>query len=307
MEFPSSVRSIILMEFMERYAYYAMRSVLTTSYFSAFYFSINVGALLSYILSPIFKSNLGYGACFLVPSLMMSGALFILIRNKSSYSFLHRALSPPSITPLSISLASDFFRTFKFALLMPAFWMLFDQQGSAWVLQAKRMSLPGWLQPEQLGVCNTAFVLAMLPLVESYAYPAIERRGAKVTSLRRMGAGMVLAGVAFVMSAALEVRILSSPPHSVSFALQVPQYLVLTAAEIGVSTTGLEFFYQEAPPELKTASASMFLLTTAVGDVLGGAVYDVAEGAGMGNVEVLFFCGGLMFVVSGVFVKFSMG
>ena len=184
------------------------------SYFSAFYFSINVGALLSYILSPMFKSNFGYGFCFLVPGLMMAGALGVLMKSKvrmtkngssihtysnyfalallawsrqreyviimpggkgndddkasskppsspvallcrivslSTYDKISNLLSPPSASFLSRSLkyprvndgnvrdAEDFFRTIKFAALMPAFWMLFDQQGSAWVLQAKRM------------------------------------------------------------------------------------------------------------------------------------------------------------------------
>ncbi|GMI44901.1 hypothetical protein TrCOL_g3163 [Triparma columacea] len=353
------------------------------SYFSAFYFSINVGALLSYILSPLFKSHLGYGVCFLVPSLMMSCALFVLVANRSSYviitpssdtdtsltstnnaraqpssssssssssspvallgrivylstvdlvsttfssltssftsstsssssssstpkSFLSRSLlRSSSITPTQVSSASDFFRTTPFVILMPFFWMLFDQQGSAWVLQARRMDLPTWIQPEQLGVVNTAFVLAVLPVLEQYVYPEIERRGVKVTSLRRMGLGMVLAGVAFLASALVEITILSRPENSVPVAMQIPQYLILTLAEVGVSTTGLEFFYQEAPSNLKTASASLFLLTTAVGDVMGGVIYDVAGMAGVGNKEVLLFCGILMLGVSGAFINFS--
>lgn len=51
----------------------------------------------------------------------------------------------------------------------------------------------------------------------------------------------------------------------------------------------------------------MFLLTTAVGDVLGGLLYDVAEGMGVSNTGLLGFCAAVMFVVSGVFVRFSMG
>ena len=54
-------------------------------YFSAFYFAINVGALLSYIFSPIVKHRMGYGFAFLFPAVFMSAALAILTNRKSSY------------------------------------------------------------------------------------------------------------------------------------------------------------------------------------------------------------------------------
>ena len=83
---------------------------------------------------------------------------------------------------------------------------------------------------------------------------------------------------------------------SVSFGWQLPQYFVLTVGEIGVSTTGLEFFYKEAPPSMKTASASLFLLTTAVGDIMGDLLYDFfADAFRVNNATLLFFCAILIF------------
>ena len=167
------------------------------SYFSAFYFSINVGALLSYVLSPLFKQHLGYGFAFTVPAIMMACAVLLLVKNKNQYrivkpttriadspvvvvlsvvyhatkhkltsllrppptpphTFLHHALlSNPTLTLPHVTATLSFFRTLRFVLLMPVFWMLYDQQGSVWILQAQRMQLPKWVQPEQLGVCNT--------------------------------------------------------------------------------------------------------------------------------------------------------
>ena len=72
-----------------------------------------------------------------------------------------------------------------------------------------------------------------------------------------------------------------------------------------MSTTGLEFFYEEAPPSMKTASASLFLLTTAVGDVMGGLLYDFAGAFGVNNATLLFFCAICMFVAFAVFVGFA--
>ena len=341
-------------------------------YFSAFYFAINVGALLSYIFSPLAKHYMGYGFAFLFPAIFMAAALAVLVNSKPSYvvikpdpsaptspvavilrilmaattdlltscgrssstaprSFLDRATrsSSSTINQAEVADAKDFFRTIKFVLLMPLFWMLFDQQGSAWVLQAKRMDVPGWLEAEQLGVCNTGFVLVLLPIMEKKVYPWLSSIGREPTPLRRMGLGMFFGGASFIVSALVETSIQNSPPHSVPVFIQLPQYLILTIGEIGVSTTGLEvrsklehaqpslrsssplslalaqFFYEEAPPSMRTASASLFLLTTAMGDVMGGLLYDIAGALGISNAALLYFCGFTMFVATAVFIAFA--
>jgi POT family proton-dependent oligopeptide transporter len=46
----------------------------------------------------------------------------------------------------------------------------------------------------------------------------------------------------------------------------------LTAAEVLVSTTGLEFAFREAAPEMKSIVMSFWLLTIAFGDLLVVAV-----------------------------------
>ena len=58
---------------------------------------------------------------------------------------------------------------------------------------------------------------------------------------------------------------------------------------------------------MKTASASLFLLTTAVGDLLGGVLYNISEVLEVKNSTLLFFCGMLMFAATGLFIKASVG
>ena len=52
---------------------------------------------------------------------------------------------------------------------------------------------------------------------------------------------------------------------------QLPQYAVLGFGEILTSTTGLEFAYSQAPSSMKSVVTALFLLTSAVGNVLTGA------------------------------------
>jgi POT family proton-dependent oligopeptide transporter len=53
---------------------------------------------------------------------------------------------------------------------------------------------------------------------------------------------------------------------------QTVPYLILTTAEVLVSTTGLEFAFREAAPEMKSIVMSFWLLTIAFGDLFVVAV-----------------------------------
>ena len=74
--------------------------------------------------------------------------------------------------------------------------MLYDQQGSIWVVQASEMkNFKGKLQPETMGVINPVLILLLLPLFEKGIYPALERRGVSTRAPWRMMSGMVVACV----------------------------------------------------------------------------------------------------------------
>ena len=55
-----------------------------------------------------------------------------------------------------------------------------------------------------------------------------------------------------------------------------------------VSTTGLEFAYEEAPASMKAVIMSLFLLTTTVGDLLTGVVYSVGAELSKVGMALLF-------------------
>ena len=61
---------------------------------------------------------------------------------------------------------------------------------------------------------------------------------------------------------------------------QTMPYLILTAAEVLVSTTGLEFAFREAAPEMKSIIMSFWFLTIAFGDLLVVAVTKLFANAG---------------------------
>uniref|UniRef100_A0A8C2U7R1 Solute carrier family 15 member 1 n=1 Tax=Coturnix japonica TaxID=93934 RepID=A0A8C2U7R1_COTJA len=57
-------------------------------------------------------------------------------------------------------------------------------------------------------------------------------------------------------------------PNTVHMAWQIPQYFILTCAEVVFSVTGLEFSYSQAPSNMKSVLQAGWLLTVAVGNII---------------------------------------
>jgi proton-dependent oligopeptide transporter, POT family len=125
--------------------------------------------------------------------------------------------------------------------MLPCFWMLYDQQGSVWTLQASRMNLHGVIQPEQINVLNPIGLFVMIPVFDKVIYPALQKQEIDISPLRRMGWGMVIVSFAFYLSGVVEYvidyRIQNELPP-ISVAWQIPQIALMTVAEIFISVTG---------------------------------------------------------------------
>ncbi|KAM3720417.1 Peptide transporter [Dirofilaria immitis] len=89
------------------------------------------------------------------------------------------------------------------------FWALFDQQGSTWVLQARRMNGrigPFMILPDQMNTLNPLIVLITVPIFEAWIYPIVQRI-CKITPLRKMATGGCFAAIAFVMAGILQLEV----------------------------------------------------------------------------------------------------
>ncbi|MGO9479282.1 MAG: oligopeptide:H+ symporter, partial [Limisphaerales bacterium] len=163
--------------------------------------------------------------------------------------------------------------------LIPPFWSLFEQYNSTWVLQGEKMIPTRILGldvgAEQMQSMNPLLVMILVPLFTLGIYPRI---GRFASPLRRMAYGMFLAAGSYLVVAALQKQIEAGAPLSVLW--QTVPYVVLTAAEVLVSTTGLEFAFREAAPEMKSIVMSFWLLTIAFGDLLVAVVTRLLSGAG---------------------------
>jgi POT family proton-dependent oligopeptide transporter len=123
----------------------------------------------------------------------------------------------------------------------------------------------------QVQTLDAALVLTLIPLFAVFVYPAIERRGVRVTPLRKMSVGMFVMVLSFVAAALVEAHLLDpgAAPH---VAWQIPQYFFLAVGEVLVSVTALEFAYGEAPRRLKSVVMGLWYLTIASGSILTALV-----------------------------------
>jgi len=166
---------------------------------------------------------------------------------------------------------------FVFALV-PVFWALFDQTTSTWVLQGQQMQavmLGNFrIGAEQMQSANPALVMALVPLLTLVVYP---RLGRWATPLRRMSAGMFFGAASYLIVAWLQRRLEAGEQFSILW--QILPYLVLTTGEVLLSTTGLEFAFAEAAPNMRSTIMSFWLLTVAFGNLLVSAITKVLGGA----------------------------
>jgi len=241
-----------------------------------FYFSINIGAVVSTLAGEWLLRDFGPHVAFGVPGGLMLLATAVFYYGRREYRSI-----PPSGWPVfkQTLLAGEtrraILRLLPIFALVAVFWSLYDQTGSSWVLQAqsdlmdKRIGLFGWsveLLPSQIQAVNALLILLFVPLFSAVLYPMSARYGIASTALRKIGLGMFLASLSFAIIAALELRIFNGQSASVSG--QLWAYVAMTAAEVLISMTCLEFAYTQAPNPAKSLVMGLYFLSLSAGNFL---------------------------------------
>ncbi|MEX0938762.1 MAG: POT family MFS transporter [Pirellulales bacterium] len=249
-----------------------------------FYFSINFGSFISTLLTPVLLEKEGFGPAwaFGVPGVLMAIATFVFWMGRHKFvhvppagqSALREALSPHG--------RSAIMNLVPLYLIVAVFWALYDQTGSSWVLQLKNMNLDvvdlegntRTLLPSQVQAINPILILLFIPLFSYVIYPAIDRFF-PLTPLRKIGIGFFLAAAAFAVVSIVEEWITAG--HTPYFLWQVLAFVLITAAEVMISITALEFAYTQAPTTMKSFIMSFYLLSMAVGNAFTAGINMVIQ------------------------------
>jgi POT family proton-dependent oligopeptide transporter len=282
--------------------------------FSIFYFSINTGAMLSTLLIPVLLDKFGPHVAFGVPGLLMLIATIVFYRGHKVFiaippvgwkKYKEDVFSPQgkkAILNLSIMY-----------LFIAVFWSLFDQTGSSWVLQSENMDR--WvnlgfvrfeLLASQIQAINPFLIIIFIPLFTYLVYPFINKFW-KLTALRKISIGMFITAFSFAIIALAQVQIDGGATPSILY--QFFAYVILTAAEVMVSITGLEFSYTQAPNSMKSFIMGLWLLSVSVGNLFTGLVNSFisvpAIAEALVGANYFWFFAGFMMVTSICFILYA--
>lgn len=255
--------------------------------FSYFYLSINLGAAISQILTPIFLHEVGPSLAFGVPGALMILATFVFWLGRTRFTTVPAAgweryrkevFSKEGLGAIG--------RLSFIYIFIAVFWSLFDQTASSWIGQAKSEYLiktidlgfiSFTLRPAQIQAANPILILILVPLFTYFIYPGL-KKVMNLTPLKKINIGLFIAAISFGIVALIEENLTEAIPMSVGW--QFLAYVVLTAAEVMVSVTALEFSYSQAPNAMKSLIMGFYLLSVSLGNFFTALVNYFIENVG---------------------------
>ncbi len=299
---------------------------LMSSIYSWFYFSINAGSMVSLALIPVIYEKFGAAWAFGVPGILMALATLIFFSGRKKYVKLPpKGINKDNFVSVSFyammckfngkakvagktawECAEDKYseekvdgvkavwRVMAVFAFIPVFWSLWDMNSAEWVLQSKELNLSlgvfGWkVLPSQIQTVGAVFLLTFIPIFNYGVYPLVEKLGIKLTSLRKLGAGLFITGFSFVIIALLQVKVDAGAHPSVWW--QIFAFAVLSAGEVLVSITGLEYAYTQSPPSMKSTMTAIWYFTYSIGSFFNAIVNNSIADGGMfsGFTGALFY------------------
>ena len=278
--------------------------------FSWFYFSINLGAFASSLLTPWLLATHGPSWAFGVPGFFMFIATLLFWMGRRR--FVH--IPPGGLAFLKETFSREgmwsLLKLFIIYMFVAVFWSLFDQTGSSWVLQAEKMNrlLFGveWLS-SQVQALNPILVMLFIPFFSYGVYPLINKFF-NLTPLRKISIGFFMAVPAFVIPAWIENQIEMGQTPSIVW--QLLSYVFLTAAEVMVSITCIEFSYTQAPKKMKSFVMAGFMLSVSLGNgftaLVNWLIQNKDGSSKLVGAEYFLFFAGAMLLAAFIFIPIAM-
>lgn len=275
----------------------AQNQHLMTKAYSWFYFSINAGSVVSTLAIPYVYAQYGAKWAFGIPGILMAIATIIFFSGRNKYikippagikkdNFLNISfyallninkkqkgesildVAKHKFNPDKVEAIKSVWRVIAVFCFFPIYWAMWDQCLSEWVLQATKLDRNIFgitFLPEQIQTVNPFFLLTFIPIFSYFIYPFFAKIGIKTTPLRRIGVGLILTALSFVVIALIQTAIDAGSQPSVWW--QILAYAILSAGEVLVSITGLEYAYTQSPKSMKSTMAAIFLLTVSIGNL----------------------------------------
>ncbi len=160
------------------------------------------------------------------------------------------------------------------------FWFSFHQNGTSLSLFARDFVKTDSIAPEVWQLINPFFVIVLTPVV-MWFFGSLKKRGIEISTPKKIGIGMGLAGLAFLFLAIFS-NAMDYPSAETFRSLPVAEsqsmlagpwvlialYFFLTVAELFISPLGLSFVSKVAPSHMQGLCQGLWLGATALGNLL---------------------------------------
>ncbi len=160
------------------------------------------------------------------------------------------------------------------------FWFSFHQNGTSLSLFARDFVVSDAVAPEIWQAVNPFFVIVLTPVIMMF-FSMLASRGMEISTPRKIGIGMGIAGTAFLFLMVYSL-IAGYPSGSEFTALPEAEadamkcgywimfvlYFFLTVAELFISPLGLSFVSKVAPKNMQGLCQGLWLSATAVGNLM---------------------------------------
>jgi POT family proton-dependent oligopeptide transporter len=162
------------------------------------------------------------------------------------------------------------------------------------------------IQAAQVQAINPLLILGLIPLFTCFLYPTVNKV-VRFTPLRKIGVGLFLTVLSFLIAGYAETLIGKGQTPSIWW--QMLAFVIITAAEVMVSITCLEFSYTQAPKKMKSLIMGVYLLSIASGNLFTFAVNYFIQNRDkttkLNGPDYYWFFSGLMFVASVLFCVYA--
>ncbi|XP_073285944.1 protein NRT1/ PTR FAMILY 5.10-like [Primulina huaijiensis] len=153
----------------------------------------------------------------------------------------------------------------------------------------------------------TIAILIVLPIYDRILIPvarAITRKPSGISLLQRIGIGIFFSMLSMVAAAIVEIKrletaiehgLIDTPKATVPMSVWwlIPQYLFFGVADVFTMVGLQEFFYDQAPGELKSVGLALYLSIFGIGSFLSGFLISVIENITSRNGQTSWFADNL--------------
>merc|ERR1719265_926971 len=254
-----------------------------STWFSWFYFCINIGSMLAFLLPGMIQQNYTFAGGLAFPATVLVIGLSIFALNKGK--FVHPDASKEDIESSSATKeTSETMRVWK--KLMPSmlltivFSICYCQMQTTWFVQAM------WMERKMFGVtvpvsymfcADPVFVMLGIYVLEGYIFPHLRQMNSMPSPITRMAMGMGFSCCGMYCAYHVEQMRLHAvsditKPSNISMLFQIPQFAFVAFAEIFIYTTIMDYAISQAPDSMKSRINAVNTFMGSIANVIAGVM-----------------------------------